>query len=235
MNKNLVKVAAVAAAAICALPMASAFSANAAYNHHFASELLYGDVNEDGVVDACDASRVLNYLAANDAGTPCNDILGDVNNNEKLDEEDAKMILSAYAKIGSNKDLRGDANNDGVVNIGDAVVINGGRAKNMIYADVNRDGFVNKVDSQLIQRYCLRCFTSFNYNFGDVDNNGILTQDDYTSIQFTRYNGVTWDNRSKKRMSTDLFIRMDANGDGIITSADKNSIRSAFNANGYTE
>lgn len=237
MNKTITKIAAaVSTALLCALPMATSLSANAAsFNSHIAADYLFGDVNHDGVVDARDASRVLNYLGSNTANTPCDTKLGDVNNNGILDDSDASIILSVYAKRGANKDLTGDANNNGVIDITDAVLIQQNIAnpskykiKNMIYADVNRDNKITIADSNLIQRYLIHCFDNFNYNFGDVNNDGELVVND--AVLVTRYYGQEWNSRT---ISKDLFIRCDANGDGKINSKDQTAICNACIHNGY--
>lgn len=238
MKKTFAKIAALAAAAVCALPMASSLSASAAaFNDHIAATYLFGDVNHDGVVDACDSSRVLNYLGSNNATTPCDKKLGDVNNNGYLDYQDAQLILNVYAKRSSNIDLTGDANNDGQINMSDAVLIYQNVAnsttykiKNMIYADVNRDNKINAVDARLIQRYCAHIISHFNYNFGDVNNDGSLIVND--AVLVTKYYGQEW---NTKTISKDLFIRCDANGDGKINTLDQTAICNACIHNGYVE
>lgn len=238
MKKTFAKIAALAAAAVCALPMASSLSASAAaFNDHIAATYLFGDVNHDGVVDACDASRVLNYLGANNATTPCDTKLGDVNNNGYLDNDDAQKILSVYSKRGGNVDLTGDANNNGSIDMSDAVLIYQNIAnptkykiKNMVYADVNRDTKINAVDARLIQRYCARIITNFNYNFGDVNNDGELIVND--AVLVPRYYGQEWNTRT---ISKSLFIRCDANADGVINSSDQTAISNACIHNGYVD
>lgn len=248
MKKSVLKIAAALSAVLCAVPAVSGFSANAAtgriidindliprinvtpFNPYIAADYLFGDVNHDHKVDGIDASTVLSY-----PNLPLDMKLSDINNNRRLDQPDAQLILSVYAKKSANIDLTGDANNDGEIDMADVLHItyhvnNPSRCRiaNMIYADVNRDTLVNEIDANLIQRYNLGCFSTFNYNFGDVDDNGILTSNDYNSI--SSYYGQTWNN---KTMTAAKFIRCDANGDGVINTLDYTTIYNAVQGYGY--
>lgn len=249
MKKTIVRIAAALSAAVmCAVPAVSNFSANAAvsqfidikdlilppritpFNPFIAADYLFGDVNHDHVVDGRDASCVLSY-----PNVSLDMKLSDINNNRRIDRTDADLILSYYTKTSANVDLTGDANNDGSVDMADSILLQQHtqnpdvyRIKNMIYADVNRDTLVNVVDANLVQRYNLGCFSSFMINFGDVNDDGVLSDTDYNYI--SSYYGQTW---NKKTISAAKFIRCDANGDGTIDSLDYATIYNAVHGYGY--
>ncbi|MDE5946431.1 MAG: hypothetical protein K2G63_03870 [Oscillospiraceae bacterium] len=68
-------------------------------------DYIIGDVNNDGVIDASDASQVLSIYSANAAGEYVVDeeiiLRADVNNDGVIDASDASSILQYYAMEGS--------------------------------------------------------------------------------------------------------------------------------------
>lgn len=237
MNKNLVKVAAVAAAAICALPMASASTANAAKKQvrYHVKQVSYGrlgDVNGGGLtlMDALDIRRYCNGTLASSAAFNAN--VADVDNDGDITENDADCIQAYIANPKT-----GDVNEDGVINLADSVAVTQFlyndvkySINNLLKADVNYDGIINTVDANLIRNKCLGIIDLFNVRWGDLNNDGIVTVQD--SVLVTKKYGQTWDN---KTISDDEFRRCDVNGDGKININDQLSIQNYIVGYGFTE
>ena len=231
MKNAIVKIAAaLSAAVLCAAPM----TANAAaFNKNLAATMHLGDVNGDGRIDAIDASTVLSWVEKNGRNVTNYCDMARVTGEYAITEDDARVILRVYAQTCAEKNLVGDANNDGEVDISDAVHIlcavsnpNKYTINNRIYADVNRDNIVNEIDANLIQRYLARFFRSFEINFGDVNNDGKLTYVDYQQIPRYYYMKRTNNNANQ-------FDRCDATGDGKINHDDYVAIRNAVLGRGY--
>lgn len=234
MKNAIVKIAAaLSAAVLCAAPM----TANAAaFNKDLAAKMHLGDVNGDGIIDGRDASIVYSWVEKNGRNVTEYCDMARVTGEYAITDEDAYVIHKVYAQSSANKNLMGDANNDGQVDISDAVHVecaisnpNKYTINNRIYADVNRDNIVNSIDSKLIQRYLAKCFTTFEINFGDVNDDGKLDAEDCRNV--LGYSGQTW---NKKTISADLFTRCDANGDGKINSNDFVVIYYASKGKGFT-
>lgn len=255
MKNTIAKIAAaISAAVLCAAPMtANAATSSsdfrchiprhASFNPDLATNIHLGDVNDDGRIDAIDASIVLSWAEKN--GRNCTNLadMARVTGDYSITKEDANVILKVYAQRGANKNLVGDANNDGEIDMMDVNHIalalkypEKYTINNRIYADVNRDNEVNVLDQNLIQRYLLGCFYSFEANFGDANDDGKLTYDDCNLID--QYIGKTWNNLCKENfrsMSKDLFLRSDVNGDGVITNVDSATVSWAVEGEGYPE
>ncbi len=237
MNKNLVKVAAVAAAAICALPMASTFSANAATKQvrYHVKQVSYGrlgDVNGGGLtlMDALDIRKYCNGTLA--SNSTFNKKVADVDNDGYITENDADCIQTYLTNPKT-----GDANDDGVINLADSVAVTQFlyndvkySINNLLKADVNYDGIINTVDANLIRNKCLGIIDLFNVRWGDLNNDGIVNIQD--SVLVTKKYGQTWDN---KTISDDEFRRCDVNGDGKININDHDSIVNHVVHYGFTE
>ena len=70
---------------------------------------MLGDVNEDGMVDSSDASRVLQEYALIQTGgeptfTEKQKLASDVNKDNSTDSTDASKILAYYAMISTGKE-----------------------------------------------------------------------------------------------------------------------------------
>lgn len=235
------------------------------YNYDLENlEYDFGDADGNGSVNSRDYNIMMNLLQGGSEKIKVNGsyqnvntayvnshlnvrIRFDVNGDGTFDWGDATdMMCYNYYDYFFNRDFTekvwlGDANMSSPlngpadVNVADVVIINrfiNGDSVNINKenADVNKDGRVNRVDSRLVMRKCIECFDSFNIVFGDVDGNGVVTSNDYNRVR--SYYGQEWNSRT---ISADLFNRCDANGDGEITSADRDSIRSFCNGNGFTE
>lgn len=95
-----------------------------------------GDVDRDGVINACDASIVLSLYSKNSCGYTLSDIekeqykRSDVNNDGSVDVIDASLILSYYASVSTGLDIA--------------------NCKEMIKCDLNKDSKVTSADYNLL-------------------------------------------------------------------------------------
>lgn len=134
------------------------------------TEILYGDANGDGVVDGRDLTLVQKYFANLELTEPFNyeaKKRADVDRDNKLTENDVKLIQSKIASIIDLPVMMGDVNGDGVVNALDATDIQKyvvGRKefdnKQLLIADVNCNNEVNVLDATIVQEYLSGIITS---------------------------------------------------------------------------
>lgn len=212
--KNSIKkiTAAIAASALCAIPMMNAMSASA-FIYVSGSEIA-GDVNNDGSINLSDSEaldRFLKYPSSNyvkignkSFTIKVNIYTADVNGDGCLTDFDVNLI-GKYARkeFGSgytNYSFRnfykyvGDVNGDGKVDNTDATLIDQNKVSSSrkIYADVNGDNKVNSADATAIRNYkdhkvwattaTAPKFVSGANIGGDVNNDGKVNQKDYTDL-----------------------------------------------------
>lgn len=137
--------------------------------------------------------------------------------------------------------INGDANNDGTVDMADAVIITQwdttkrGLHIKRAKADVNKDGRINAFDAKLIQRALLHPNdAAYNLDkvagtFGDADGNGKVTYDDADVMQDILWDGsgyVTLNGRrtyvtpSYINSNVNLRARFDVDGSGKFDWSD---------------
>ena len=165
----------------------------------------FGDINEDGTIDEDDLSAYYKLFSLNsEVPTERQKILADVTGNDVVDDNDMMCLYDYIQKEphqfvefdpysgGSDVDpdmeadyIIGDANCDGKVTNADAVAIEGYLQdkfslcnQGLINADVNKDGVVNQIDANLIRKRLNGSLDSFDYNFGDVNQDGVIDVDD---------------------------------------------------------
>jgi hypothetical protein len=116
-----------------------------------------GDVNENGLVNIEDVVMLSNYLSKKKNVQPMNMNNADFDDNGKVEWKD---LVGLVNELFMNQDslLLGDANDDGSVNIADAVAIthysNGKRIMvDLQNADFNQDGEVDKGDMKDLLDY----------------------------------------------------------------------------------
>lgn len=144
------------------------------------------------------------------------------------DDDDDHAV--SFTDLRLFKERIGDANGDGQVDYSDSLTIQLAMSypkkytiASPMYADVNNDGLVNIFDANLISRYCLGCFDSFSIFFGDVDNDGWITKNDLEEIKY--YLNQKW---NTKTISSELFVRCDVDGNGVIDGEDRCIIRNVY-------
>ena len=163
MNKIVTKL--VSAAAVAATLLSVPMSASAA------APFKYGDINGDGNINASDASIIYSLknkkVTFNSNGTPKkNEVyFSDVNGDGVITDADAEIVLQYAAKSGAGNITLGDANDDGVVDVKDAIrvgrwIANGKQHKknteitlNLINANVDFDDVVDENDQDLLLNY----------------------------------------------------------------------------------
>lgn len=109
------------------------------------SQVLLGDVNDDGSVNIADVTSLIDLLLN---GSSFYDAAADMNQDGSVNIADVTALID-YLLNGSGK--KGDVNNDGQVNIADVTVLidyllNGSMPINKQNADMNSDGKINIAD-----------------------------------------------------------------------------------------
>ena len=198
----------------------------------------FGDINEDGTIDEDDLSAYYKLFSLNlEVPTERQKILADVDGNDVVDDYDSLCLYDYIQKEphqfvefdpysgGSYVDpdmeadyIIGDANCDGKITNADAVAIEGYLQEKftlcnqgLINADVNKDGTVNQIDANLIRKLDKGSLDSFDYNFGDVNQDGVIDVDDTVLLcSFLAY-------QTPNEVQT---ILSDVNGDDELTIND---------------
>lgn len=137
-------------------------------------------------------------------------------------------LVAKWEKI-EDKIAYGDANEDGIVNSKDALLILNYIEKNknltkqgQLNADVNADGKINKVDSTLVLRFASGWYYDVKtlpdlpikdyVMYGDLTEDGIINEND--SIKLQQYLN------KEVSLNTQATKNADVNGDGSINSTD---------------
>ena len=203
--------------------------------------ILYGDANEDGIIDLIDALAVMEYLSSNSGLTKQGIKNADVNADGKVNNVDSLLIMQynsgwyddanlPLAPL-NNYQMYGDVNEDGTVDNFDTIellkYLSGTQTltkqafKN---ADVNDDGIVNNVDNVLISRYTVGWYEDtladepiIDYVlYADVNNDGYVDGKDTIRIGKYLQSSVELNAQEKKNA--------DVNADGVINQTDADLI-----------
>ena len=206
--------------------------------------ILYGDVNEDGVITEEDATLLSNYLNNN---TKISDQAlknADVNGDGKVNIIDLGL-LQMYVDTPDNYTgtlpdhpitnytiQYGDANCDNKITVSDVQRIFSHLSNStlligqqLLNADVNGDGKIDYVDVDLSFDLSFRDKISSPMTeytlYGDLNNDGLLDNNDIDKL--TKYlNGSTGlDNQARKNA--------DVNGDGLINNTDLTLLQNKIN------
>lgn len=140
------------------------------------TNIMIGDINSDGSVDAVDAQLIMNYLNANESLSNYQKLTADVNGDRTLDKDDATLLSqhingetveSHIGELINLSALAGDVNRDGHTNISDATYIQFTIAGfveltelDSIISDLNGDGKVNIEDVTELQKYLAKFVNS---------------------------------------------------------------------------
>ena len=244
MKKTMAKItAALSAAVLCALPMASNLSANAAFPDY---ENFRGNVNYDSIITNQDATCIHQYVASgygwNTMFTPevREDInyYCDVNHDGAVNYNDATFINRVVALYPGNDStaytlrsmyvnyrIWGDANGDEFADMKDVQAIKTYLTTHSSTCDamvffrnanvIDSDNVINQNDLDYLMTYLIR-----GGQLGDADGDFKITTNDITALQ--KYiNGTVTPNGIQKRNS-------DLNGDGQVTSYDLYLFNNSF-------
>ena len=180
------------------------------------------DINQDGEVTVADSLALLKYINSETTIFTPNG-LGDVNDDGKIDAEDAKEIyaicVNKYTGSLSEEEKleRADANQDGIIDSNDALIIleffyeRSSQMKPYGLGDVNEDGAIDTKDALAILRGVVTDgFSYYDYYRCDTNKDGLIRPDDGNAI--LRYiNSMT---------AIKPHDRGDVNDDGIIDNDD---------------
>ena len=206
----------------------------------------YGDVDENGVLTANDASLIMQNAAGVYSLTNQQLKNADVNGDGKINKVDSALIL--YIQIGLIKYentlldhpitdyiLYGDINEDGEITEEDATLLynyldTGIRKSDQALknSDINGDGKVNIVDLGLLQMYLETPdnytntlpdspITNYTIQYGDVNSDAAIKSSDLITLNQAINNNILLTGQS--------LLNSDVNNDGIINNVDKMLIR----------
>ncbi|MDE6797138.1 MAG: hypothetical protein K2J36_03900 [Ruminococcus sp.] len=213
-----------------------------------------GDVNHDGSVDDVDANMILEYYASL-ATDHYDDYTeeehenfkkyGDVFNDGVVDHVDASWILSKYASSKGAEILKGDVNQDGVVDIKDAELLDDFMWNYFFdrkeyteeeiqyyitYGDMNGDGYV--WDEDIILMGEVNSDITLNTELGDVNHDGYINSIDATTVNwyYSELSCGNYDNYTAEEHEN--FLKYgDLNHDGYVNSIDSTLILSMYAEN----
>lgn len=196
---------------------------------------VYGDVNDDGIVNSEDALIALQYATGDKEVDDDIKKVADVDGNGSVDRLDVQLILKkASNKInkfpieeGAYGFKAGDVNQDGNINSNDSQYILdylSGKfvltEYQQVLADVSGDSQVTQLDSDLILNYSnkkVNCFPILDskckyYTLGDVNEDGTINSADASAVQSFVSGQIT--------LTAIQQVAADVNGDGKITNDD---------------
>ena len=206
--------------------------------------VIYGDVDEDGVLSQKDIEKLTQYVEKTTTLSAQAKKNADFNGDGKVNNTD---IVSLRSYIASQKDkefiqvllepgktkeiICGDVNEDEVVDLDDALLILQYENKfeeatiseqGLKNADVNVDGKVNGTDSVIIMAidvgWDIKLPAKGIVIYGDVDEDGVLSQKDIEKLTQYAEKTTTLSAQAKKNA--------DFNGDGKVNNTDIVSLRS---------
>ena len=217
--------------------------------------ILYGDVNEDGVITEEDATLLSNYLNNN---TKISDQAlknADVNGDGKVNIIDLGLLQMYIANPDNYKNSQnislpyipidksyytiqyGDVNGDGKLTILDTVALlnhidssNIQTGQTLLNADIDGNGKIERKDLILLLGYVRKAIPQVNLPdkpiteytlYGDLNNDGILDNNDIDKLTKYLNRSTGLDNQARKNA--------DVNGDGVINNTDLTLLQNKIN------
>ena len=209
--------------------------------------ILYGDVNEDGKITEEDSTLLSNYLNNN---TKISDQAlknSDINGDGKVNIIDLGL-LQMYIETPDNYTdtlpdspitnytiQYGDVNGDGKIANNDTTITRTCILKKesctgqmLLNADINGDVIINYIDYVLIKDYYIhgagtllnKPITEYTL-YGDLNNDGILDNNDIDKLTKYLNRSTGLDNQARKNA--------DVNGDGVINNTDLTLLQNYIN------
>lgn len=181
------------------------------------SDINNEDVNGDGVVDRNDARHLNNLVQYGKMELPT-DILGDIDNDGKIDISDIKRLQDTFDGKESHVNVyNADINGDDIVDQNDMTALKNIisdekiQKNNGILGDINNDGTVDASDQHLLDEYLDGKVQSIKVNNEDVNGDGVVDRNDARNLNNLVQYG---------KMETPTGILGDTNNDGRIDAAD---------------
>lgn len=192
----------------------------------YVGDVMYGDVNFDGVIDYNDEAMMLSFLKHETYPSQLHLLVLDINKNGNVDKYDIKYIRECIANpinIKTFKVCKGDINGDGKINSDDVSLVidfyspnvNVPSSNNIFTAaDINNDGYVDAIDIGYLQNYtAMYMYESYFYRnakYGDINFDGNITADDYNILQ------LCIQSAGEHSITPEITAVGDINGDGLV-------------------
>lgn len=229
MKKNLVKIAAVASAAIMSMVSMGVMNAGATEYVKFDQKFApyFGDANMNKRIERADSEQLSSLLEEYpnlEGFDSAYKERMDVNADDVVDDIDADIIMDFFydTVVYGKTSVFGDADYDGKVDSNDSLLmlkyVNNVTLTSdidLMRADVNRDGVVGMIDVRLVNKNILGT-VNLRTVFGDVDGNGQVQTADATLINKYLMGTGT--------LTTEQRKLADVDADGTIDTSDSLAI-----------
>ncbi len=189
-------------------------------------QLKLADVNEDGVVDLTDVTKLYNEKQIY--------VLGDVDMDGVVTNDDATMIyryVLAYITLTEEQLKLADVNEDGVVDLTDVTKFYNEK-QIYVLGDVDMDGVVTGHDTAMVSRYVLDdtyTLTEEQLKLADVNEDGVVDQADadklYTEMQVYSLGDIDMSGMAEVGDTSDILVyyaKVSAGQDVELTAVQKN-------------
>ena len=189
-------------------------------------QLKLADVNEDGVVDLTDVTKLYNEKQIY--------VLGDVDMDGVVTNDDATMIsryVLGYITLKEEQLKLADVNEDGVVDLTDVTKLYNEK-QIYVLGDVDMDGVVTGHDTAMVSRYVLDdtyTLTEEQLKLADVNEDGVVDQADadklYTEMQVYPLGDIDMSGMAEVGDTSDILVyyaKMSAGQNVELTAVQKN-------------
>ena len=189
-------------------------------------QLKLADVNEDGVVDLTDVTKLYNEKQIY--------VLGDVDMDGVVTNDDATMIsryVLGYITLTEEQLKLADVNEDGVVDLTDVTKLYNEK-QIYVLGDVDMDGVVTGHDTAMVSRYVLDdtyTLTEEQLKLADVNEDGVVDQADadklYTEMQVYSLGDIDMSGMAEVGDTSDILVyyaKVSAGQDVELTAVQKN-------------
>ena len=189
-------------------------------------QLKLADVNEDGVVDLTDVTKLYNEKQIY--------VLGDVDMDGVVTNDDATMIsryVLGYITLTEEQLKLADVNEDGVVDLTDVTKLYNEK-QIYVLGDVDMDGVVTGHDTAMVSRYVLDdtyTLTEEQLKLADVNEDGVVDQADadklYTEMQVYPLGDIDMSGMAEVGDTSDILVyyaKMSAGQNVELTAVQKN-------------
>ena len=189
-------------------------------------QLKLADVNEDGVVDLTDVTKLYNEKQIY--------VLGDVDMDGVVTNDDATMIsryVLGYITLTEEQLKLADVNEDGVVDLTDVTKLYNEK-QIYVLGDVDMDGVVTGHDTAMVSRYVLDdtyTLTEEQLKLADVNEDGVVDQADadklYTEMQVYPLGDIDMSGMAEVGDTSDILVyyaKVSAGQNVELTAVQKN-------------